>query len=100
MVEGNALVFPPKSVYIQGSEVLIKYLHALYVSRKSLICDLNGYVLTEWPEFVGGFLSLSLSLSLSHTHTHARAHTHTHTLSPPPLPPSALRPSVEVGCRM
>ena len=53
MVEGNALVFPPKSVYIQGSEVLIKYLHALYVSRKSLICNLAGFGLTEWPEFVG-----------------------------------------------
>ena len=47
LVQGNALVFPPKSVYIQGSEVLIRYMHALYVSRKSLICDLNGYGLTE-----------------------------------------------------
>lgn len=52
-VGGNALVFPPKSVYIQGSEVLIKYMHALYTSRKSLIADLRGYGLTEWPEFVG-----------------------------------------------
>ena len=52
-MEGNALVFPPKTVYIQGSEVLIKYMHALYTSRKSLICDLSGYGLVEWPEFVG-----------------------------------------------
>jgi len=42
-----------KSVYTQGSAVLIKYMHALYTSRKSLICDLSAYGLTEWPEFVG-----------------------------------------------